>query len=413
LYKKWDLHAVVIGVVTDTQNVVYRKDGEIKAEIPADSLVLGGGAPVYIRETKRPEYLDKKHSYDFSTLKHPTDFETVLKKLISSPNIASKRWIFNQYDSMVRTNTVQGPGPSDAAVIRLKGSNKALVMKVDCNGRYVYLNPRKGGMIAVAEAARNVVCAGGKPLAVTNNLNFGNPYKPEIYWVFKEAVGGMGDACRFFNTPVTGGNVSFYNENPKGAVFPTPTIGMLGLIDDVSKTITAKLKQDGDVVFYAGAPRKGFGGSEYLKVMFNLTEGDAPDIDLAFEKKLHETILSANDARLITAAHDCSDGGFAVAAAEMSIFSGHGMALDISKLGTGAETLFSEAQSGVVLTASHQHAVALEAHFQSAGVPIYRLGLVGGSVFNIEDHINIDVQELIDLYEGAIPSYMNQTVEIE
>jgi phosphoribosylformylglycinamidine synthase len=413
LFKKWDLHAVVIGVVTDTQKVVYRKDGEVKAEIPADSLVLGGGAPVYIRETKRPEYLDKKQSFDFATLKHSTDLDGVLRKLISSPNIASKRWIFNQYDSMVRTNTVQGPGPSDAAVVRLKGSNKALVMKVDCNGRYVYLNPRKGGMIAVAEAARNVVCAGGRPLAVTNNLNFGNPYKPELYWVFKEAVGGMGDACRFFNTPVTGGNVSFYNENPKGAVFPTPTIGMLGLMDDVSKTITAKLKHDGDVVFYVGAPRKGFGGSEYIKVMFGLTEGDAPEIDLTFEKKLQETLLGANELRLISAAHDCSDGGLAVALAEMAIFGKRGLAVDVHALGNTVETLFSEAQSGIVVTTESKNAAQLEAYFRAEGVPVYRLGLVGGNSVNIENLVSVSVDELNGLYENTIPDFMHQAVEVE
>lgn len=412
LFKKWDLHAVVIGTVTDTQNVVYRKDGEVKAEIPADSLVLGGGAPVYIRETKKPDYLDKKQSFDFSTLSHSTDFESVLKKLISSPNIASKRWIFTQYDSMVRTNTVSGPGPSDAAVVRIKGTDKALVMKVDCNGRYVYLNPRKGGMIAVAEAARNVVCAGGRPLAVTNNLNFGNPYKPELYWVFKEAVSGMGDACRFFNTPVTGGNVSFYNENPKGAVFPTPTIGMLGLMEDVSKTLTASFKNEGDVVYYAGAPRKGLGGSEYLKVVFNLTEGDAPELDLAFEKSLHEAVLSANDAGLVNAAHDCSDGGLAVAIAEMAIFGKIGVSAVISSIGSGTETLFSEAQSGILLTAVAEKSIELEAHFARIGVPLFKLGKVGGPEVDIADHVSIPVITLEQLYENAIPDYMHEAVEV-
>lgn len=289
VYKKWDLNAVVIGHVTDTQRVVYMKEGEVKADIPADSLVLGGGAPVYIRETKRPEYLDRTQNFDESSVKESRSFDEVIKHLLKSPNIASKRWVFEQYDHMVRTNTVSGPGPSDAAVIRLKGSDKGLAVKTDCNGRYVYLNPRKGGQIAVVEAARNVVCAGGRPVAITNCLNFGNPYKPELYWVFKEAVGGMGDACRALDTPVTGGNVSFYNENPKGSVFPTPTIGMLGIVENIERdTTTAGFKNQGDIVFYIGAPRKGICASEYLSWCHKITSGDAPELDLDFEKKLQK-----------------------------------------------------------------------------------------------------------------------------
>ena len=200
VYKKWDLNAVVIGHVTDTKRVIYHKEGAVKADIPADSLVLGGGAPVYKRETKKPAYLEKTMAFDEDSIHEDRPLEMVICDLLASPNIASKRWIYEQYDTMVRTNTVSGPGPSDAAVIRLKGSDKGLAVKTDCNGRYVYLNPRIGGQIAVMEAARNVVCAGGKPVAITNCLNFGNPYKPELYWVFKEAVGGMGDACKVLNT---------------------------------------------------------------------------------------------------------------------------------------------------------------------------------------------------------------------
>ncbi|MFQ5633633.1 MAG: phosphoribosylformylglycinamidine synthase subunit PurL, partial [bacterium] len=236
--EKWDLNAEIVGRVRDRSNLVFHHNGELKADIPAECLVLGGGAPVYERESRRPDYLDKLHSFDFTTLKEPDDYCEVLEKLLASPNIASKEWVIEQYDHMVRTNTVVLPG-SDAAVVRIKGTRRALAMKTDCNGRYVYLNPRMGGRLAVAEAGRNVVCSGGKPVAITNCLNFGNPYKPEIYYQFKEAVLGIGEACRALGTPVTGGNVSFYNENPDGAVYPTPVIGMLGVVEDIKHVTTA------------------------------------------------------------------------------------------------------------------------------------------------------------------------------
>ncbi len=409
VYEKWDLHAVVIGEVTDTGHVEYWQHGELKANIPSHSLVLGGGAPVYERETQEPAYLAEKHSFDGSSIPEETNFNEAVKKLITSPNIASKRWVFEQYDHMVRTNTITGPGASDSGVVRIKGTNKALVVKTDCNGRYVYLNPRKGGRIAVAEAARNVVCSGAKPMAITNCLNFGNPYKPELYWVFKEAVGGMGDACRVFDTPVTGGNVSFYNENPKGAVFPTPTIGMLGLIDDVDKMyMTPAFKNEGDLVFYVGAERKGIGGSEYLSWNHGLTEGDAPDLDLEFEKKLHEAILSAISGNYVNAVHDVSDGGLVTTLAEMGIFSHLGANLEIGKLGSVVrDILFSEAQSGVVVTCHDTKRDALIECFKAFKIPVYQIGQVMGANLVIDDIINLPVQELRTLYEGAIPAKMN------
>lgn len=409
VYKKWDLNAVVIGHVTDTGRVIYQKDGAVKADIPAESLVLGGGAPVYIRETSRPTYLDKTLSFDENSISETRSPSEIIKLLLASPNIASKRWIFEQYDHMVRTNTVSGPGPSDAAVIRLKDSNKGLAVKTDCNGRYVYLNPRKGGQIAVVEAARNVVCAGGRPVAITNCLNFGNPYKPELYWVFKEAVGGMGDACRILNTPVTGGNVSFYNENPKGAVFPTPTIGMLGIVDDVEKhTTTASFKSAGDNIYYIGAPRKGLGGSEYLSWCHKITAGDAPELDLHFEKKLHDGLLDAIHKGFITAAHDLSDGGLALALAEMAIFGKIGANVDLSHIGQlNLHTLFSEAQSGVVITTSKSDEKAIVNHFNSHGIPIYMIGNVEGDTLEIKGVESMSVKTLYEIYEGAIPKAMS------
>ena len=248
---KWDLLCAEIGHVTsDPRLKIYHK-GEQVADVPPHDCVLGGGAPVYYRDHSRPDYLDDVQSFDINSLEPVKDMHAAFNAVINSPNIVSRRWVYEQYDTMVRTNTVVHPG-GDAAVIRLKGTQKALAAKVDGNGRYVYLNPRTGGRIAVAEAARNVVATGAEPLAITNCLNFGNPYKPDMYYLFREAVGGMGDACRVFNTPVTGGNVSFYNESPESAVYPTPTIGMVGLIEDINYITPAYFRQAGDVIFLLG-----------------------------------------------------------------------------------------------------------------------------------------------------------------
>jgi phosphoribosylformylglycinamidine synthase len=408
VYEKWDLHAVVIGEVVEGDKVTYWKEGEVKAEIPAEHLVLGGGAPQYVRETRKPDYLDEVQSFDESSLDHPENHEDTINKLLSSPNIASKRWVHEQYDTMVRTNTVTGPGASDSGVIRIKDSKKGLVAKTDCNGRYVYLNPRKGGQIAVAESARNVVCSGAKPMAITNCLNFGNPYKPEVYWTFKEALGGMSDACRALNTPVTGGNVSFYNENPNGAIFPSPIIGMLGVIEDVEKhTTTPGFKQDGDIVLYIGADRKGLGGSEYLKVIHGLTTGDAPEIELDFEVKLQETLLTAIQLGLVNAAHDVSDGGLAITLAEMAIFGKKGAELSLDTLsGSITEKLFSEAQSGVAITIPAAELQTVIHHFEKAGVPLYELGVVKGKKLEIKDVASLDIAQSEELYESVLPKAM-------
>jgi phosphoribosylformylglycinamidine synthase len=340
---------------------------------------------------------------------HPDDHIDTIKKLINSPNIASKRWVHEQYDTMVRTNTVTPPGASDSGVIRIKGTNKGLVAKTDCNGRYVYLNPRRGGQIAVIESARNVVCSGGQPLAITNCLNFGNPYKPEVYWTFKEALGGMGDACRALNTPVTGGNVSFYNENPEGAIFPTPVIGMLGLIEDIEKhTTTPDFKNDGDVVLYVGAPRKGLGGTEYLKVVHGLTKGDAPELDIDFEVKLQQSVLEAIKAGFITAAHDVSDGGLAITLAEMAIFGDKGADLTFEDIsGNTHEVLFSEAQSGIAITVEAENLPKVVSHFEKAGVPTHVLGNVKGNMLKIAGIGELSVTEMKGTYESVIPNAMD------
>jgi len=410
VFEKWDLNAVVIGEVVEGDKLTYIKDGEVKAEIPADSLVLGGGAPQYKRERKKPAYIDEVQSFDFSTIKHPENVNESLLKVLASPNVASKRWVHEQYDTTVRTNTVNAPGASDSGVIRIKGTKKGLAVKTDCNGRYVYLNPRRGGQIAVAESARNVVCSGAKPMAITNCLNFGNPYKPEVYWTFSEALAGMGDACRALNTPVTGGNVSLYNENPNGAIFPTPVIGMLGLIDDVENhTMTPQFKNEGDIIYYLGADRKGLGGSEYIKAVHGLTTGDAPELDLNLEVKLQQAVLNLIHSKTVNAAHDVSDGGLSVTLAEMVIHSGLGADVSLEKLtGELYEVLFSEAQSGIVVTVTKEKVADLEKSMSESGVPFHVLGTVSGNSLIINQSVNIPVSKLTEVYESVIPKAMEQ-----
>ncbi len=420
IFEKWDLHVEEIGEVTADGRVSVLWHGEEVANVPAEHLVLGGGAPVYIRETQRPTYLDVVQAFSTESLPDLDDAGGVLKQLLGSPNIASKQWVFEQYDTMVRTNTVAGPGPTDAAVIRVKGTNKGLAVKTDCNGRYVYLNPRRGAQIAVAEAARNVICAGGRPIAITNCLNFGNPYKPEVYWVFKEAVGGMGDACRAFNTPVTGGNVSFYNESPEGAVFPTPTIGMLGIVDDVdAHTTTADFKNEGDAIFLlspaAWISMGGIEGSEYLSAVLGKTTGDAPHLDLDEEKAVHAAMLALIRAGYVRSAHDVSDGGLAVCLAEKCIHSGLGADVmlsttpDVSRLDA---ILFGEAQSRIVFTTPPNREQQTEDVASRLGATALRIGTVGGTALRI----SIDgsavlaepVEALTEPYRMAIPNAMGE-----
>lgn len=411
IYEKWDLHAVVIGEVVEGPNVTYWKEGEVKADIPADSLVLGGGAPQYVREAKKPDYLEKLHDFDPGSLDHPDDHNEILKRLLASPNIASKRWVFEQYDTMVRTNTVNGPGASDSGVVRIKGTDRALAVNTDCNGRYVYLNPRKGGMIAVAESARNVVCSGGEPLAITNCLNFGNPYKPEVYWTFREALAGMGEACRALGTPVTGGNVSFYNENPEGAIFPTPVIGMLGLIENIERDrMTPGFKEAGETVLYLGAERVGLGGTEYLRTIHGLTAGDAPGIDLELEVRLQRVLLSLIRQGRIRAAHDLSDGGLAVALAEMAIFSGIGADVNLDHFRTpDHETLYSEAQSGILVSVSADAVGEIERVCETEGIPVCRLGETGGDRLRIDGLIDLEIGTLAEGYESVLPEAMKNS----
>ncbi len=416
IFDKWDLNVADIGQVTTDGFVRVRWHGEEVACVPAEHLVLGGGAPVYHRETARPAYLEAVHAFDMQRIPDvdASGAAGIILQLLGSPNIASKGWIFEQYDTMVRTNTLVGPGPSDAAVVRVKGTDKALAVKTDCNGRYVYLNPRKGGRIAVAEAARNVVCAGGQPLAVTNCLNFGNPYKPEVYWTFREAVGGMGDACREFETPVTGGNVSFYNENPNGAVFPTPTIGMLGLVEHLDHVTTADFKQPGDDVFLlspiAWAHRNDIGGTEYLATVHGQITGDAPHLNLYEEHTVQKMMLSLIRDGFVQSAHDVSDGGLAICLAESALFS-DGLGVDVTlapheHLRLDA-LLFGEAQSRIVFSASPGNRAFIEKAIEHRGVKLSHLGTVtddGNLTIRLERGETVEGTraEMADAYDHSI-----------
>jgi phosphoribosylformylglycinamidine synthase subunit PurL len=418
IFEKWDLHAEHIGEVTDDGRVKVLWHGDLVADVPAEHLVLGGGAPVYHRETRRPSYLDETAAFDLNSLPDvEADSATdALTTLLGAPNIASKEWVFEQYDTMVRTNTLAGPGPTDAAVVRIKGTNRGLAVKTDCNGRYVYLNPRKGGQIAVAESARNVVCAGGRPVAITNCLNYGNPYKPEVYWVFKESVGGLGDACRALNTPVTGGNVSFYNENPDGAVFPTPTIGMLGVVSDVEKHLTtAGAKSPGDGVYLLSPAgwrsRDDIGGSEYLATIHSLTAGDAPHLDLDEEVAVQKAMLALIQNGHVRSAHDVADGGLAVCLAEKVIFSGTaGVEVDLPRDGVRLDALlFGEAQSRIVFT-SADSTEALQNAIGGGRVQLTEIGKVVADGLKIavdgDKVIALSSSELQHPYRQAIPSIM-------
>jgi phosphoribosylformylglycinamidine synthase subunit PurL len=409
IFEKWDLHCEIVGEVIDEEKVIINYNGEKKAEINPQDLALGGRVPVYIRETEEPKYLEETRKFDFNTLPEPECISETFEKIFSSPNIASKKWVYQQYDSMVRTNTVVGPG-SDAAVILIKGTEKAIAAKTDCNGRYVYLNPKEGTKIAVAESARNVVCSGAVPLAITNCLNFGNPYKPEMYWTFKKAIEGMGEACKFFKTPVTGGNVSFYNESPDTSVYPTPVIGMVGLIEKLENITTAQFKNDGDLVYLLGEDYEEVGGSEYMKVIHNLVTGEIPKIDLQTEKDLHKLLLYLIENSLINSAHDISDGGIVCALAECCIINQEkpvGARVHIPVKTREDFSFFSESQSRVIVSINPDNQEKFEEAASKSFTPFVLIGETGGKSLNLNVQYDYPFQLLIDLYYSAIPKRMN------
>jgi phosphoribosylformylglycinamidine synthase len=374
IFDKWDIHCVEIGEVITEQRLRYYMHDELVADVPAQSLVLGGGAPVYDREYSEPGYFKKIAEFRADSIPLPGDLKEVAFRLIQLPNIASKRWIYEQYDSMVMTGNTQTNAPSDAAIVRVHGSEKALAVTTDCNARYVFADPFKGAMIAVAEAARNIVCSGGTPVGVTNCLNFGNPYNPEAYYQFVHAVQGMGEACRKFGTPVTGGNVSFYNQGPEGPVYPTPTIGMVGVLDSLSNKMTLRFQHPGDLIYLVGAAREDINCSEYLHQLCGVTHSPAPYFDLNEEYALQQVVARLIERGSIRSAHDISEGGLFCCMLECAMGSGHGFNLN-TKPGMRKDAfLFGEAQSRVVVSVNPDLKALFEA--EAEGIPCTLLGRV-------------------------------------
>ena len=410
IFEKWELDCTRVGEVTDTGMLEVYHRGNKVAEIPSEELVLGGGAPQYDMPVREPAYFSEINNFTIDAIQEEEDYNKTLLTLLSTPNITSKQFVFRQYDSTVRSNTVQGPGGA-AAVIRLKGTQKGLAMSTDCNGRYVYLNPRMGGQIAVVESARNVVCSGGEPLAITNCLNFGNPQDPEIYWQFKEAVTGIGEACRALNTPVTGGNVSFYNETGDTAVYPTPVIGMVGLLENINQSTTIEFKGAGDFIVTLGALNGCLGGSEYLRTIHGKIQGPIPHLNLELEMGIQELCLEAIKKGIIKSAHDLSDGGMAVNISESIVHSkqGLGARLDVVRKLQNNELLFGECQSVIVVTLEESAlyelillAQKLDMHTQTIGRVTDTNSLV------INDQINISRIKMENAYFNSLEKIMTQ-----
>lgn len=402
VFDKWGVTSRVIGRVTDTKRLILKHANQLLGDIPVDSLV--DGCPVYENEQRAPAYyLENETTPPCPPL---SDLQGALEALLQSPNIASKAWVYQQYDSMVRTSTAVGPG-SDAAVVLLPGSRKALAMTVDCNARYVYLDPRVGGRVAVAEAARNLVCSGATPLAVTDNLNYGNPKKAEIFWQLDQSARGIAEACTALGTPVIGGNVSLYNETATRAIEPTPVIGMVGLIDDVDHITTQGFKQEGDQILLLGETKAELGGSEFYKVCHEVVAGRPPQLDLHVEKRLHDSTLNLIRQGLLESAHDLSEGGLAVALAESCIAGALGAEVRLESDLSADALLFSESQSRMLVTVNSDHLAELEAHLAEDQIPYAVIGQVMGKQLSI--HVNgqtliqREVEQLGALWKEAIP----------
>jgi phosphoribosylformylglycinamidine synthase subunit PurL len=400
IVSKYGLEAVAIGKVTDDKMLRLYHKGEIVAEVPVDA--LAEDAPVYHKPSREPEYYRENQAME-TEIPKVEDFNKTLKKLLAQPTIASKEWVYQQYDYMVRTNTVIAPG-SDAAVVRIRGTRKALAMTTDCNSRYLYLDPEVGGKIAVSEAARNVVCSGAEPLAITDCLNFGNPEKPEIFWQLEKAVDGMSAACRTLNTPVISGNVSLYNETNGTAVYPTPVVGMVGIIQDLDHITTQSFKEAGDLIYVIGEAKPEFGGSELQKMMYGQIFGKPPAIDLEVEAERQQQLLSAIRTGLVQSAHDIAEGGLAVALAEC-VMNDSGLGAEVKIEGDAVTALFSETQSRFIVSVKPEHKSAFENIIKDASL----IGTVTNtprltiSHVNGEQMIDAPVSELTEVWKGAIP----------
>ena len=411
VFEKWDLSCSNIGEVTDDGLLHFYMHGVLEATIPAYELVLGGGAPQYTREYSEPKYFSLIADFKMSDIKDISDnneLKSVAEKLIQLPNIASKRWVYTQYDSMVGAANTSTNAPSDAAIVLAKGTGKALAITTDCNSKYVFANPYVGGMIAVAEAARNIVCSGGEPIGVTNCLNFGNPYNPEVYYQFVKAVTGMGDACKKFNTPVTGGNVSFYNQNPEGPVYPTPTIGMVGVLDDFENRMTLDFKNEGDIILLLGKQQNDIASSEYLHKIKNIEYSPAPNFYIDEEYQLHQFVATIIKEKLIESAHDISEGGLLINLLEKGFNRNLGFNVNAQLNNIRNDAYwFGEAQSRVVVTVKEDRIKEIENRSKSFNITVSKIGTVTSNEIIIDGNSWGSIIDWKEKYDTAIEKIIN------
>ena len=402
IYEKWDLHCITIGKTIVERNLVVRFKYKIVVNIPPQWLVLGGYAPVYVREKKLPEYIKNNKLKTLQNFPEPDNYLEMIIGILKSPTVASKKWVTRQYDSMVRTSTAFVDN-TDSAIVEIPSTNKFLAITTDCNSSYVYLNPKVGGMISVAESARNIVCCGGTPIGVTNCLNFGNPYNPEVYFQFSQAIEGIAEACRAFDTPVTGGNVSFYNQSQNNAIYPTPVIGMVGIINSIDEVIPNKFQTNNDCIYLLGELSDNINGSLYLKIRIQDEGTDSPEFNLENEVKLHKAITDLNKNKLITSAHDISEGGLLVTLCEMSFNNRNlGFKIDLDRSNRLDYQLFSESQSRVVVTVKDANKEKFEKLCKDANQEFQKLGIVIYKYIKINREISADITALKEQYESSL-----------
>jgi phosphoribosylformylglycinamidine synthase subunit PurL len=403
VFDKWDLHCKIIGEVTEGEKIRFFMQDEVVAEVPAPSLVLGGGAPVYDREYEEPPYFAENKKFKINDIPEPENLKDIARQISQSPNIASKRWVYQQYDSMVGINTVTTNSPSDAAMIRIKGHKKSLLASVDCNARYVQNDPFTGAMIAVCESARNISCSGGIPVAVTNCLNFGNPYDKHVFWQFVNTIKGMGAACEKFHTPVTGGNVSFYNQNPEGgAVYPTPAIGMLGVMEEVKLHTTLDFKDEGDLIYMIGPDAEDIASSHYLSKILGITASPAPAFDLETEFQVQKAIQNIIRKQLVKSAHDVSDGGLYVALLESAMAGNKGFEIKTADDKRKDAFLFGEAQSRIVVSLNAGLENEFKQELTRLNIQFIKLGQVTGSEISIDDDSYGMIEDWKSKYDHAL-----------
>ncbi|SEO94747.1 phosphoribosylformylglycinamidine synthase subunit PurL [Mucilaginibacter sp. OK283] len=409
VFDKWDLNCAIIGEVTDTQRLEYYMHGEKVADVPADDLVLGGGAPVYEREYREPAYFAENKKFNIDDVAEPANLVEVAEHLSAHPNLASKRWVTDQYDSMVGVQTMTANLACDAAVVAVKDTNKAIVLTTDCNSRYVYADPYTGTAIAVAEAARNITCAGGQPVAITNCLNFGNPYNPEVYWQFVSAIKGMGDACRKFETPVTGGNVSFYNQSADGgSVFPTPTIGMLGVMEDTENIMTADFKQPGDLIYLIGESVNDIASSQYLASWHKITACPAPYFDIEKEYATQQTIKELIKHRVLESCHDVADGGLYTCLLESAMPNGLGFDIETDAAIRKDAFLFGEAQGRIVVTVAPEEQERFVEFMATSETEFSLLGTVNNGFLNVDGELFGHVTDVKMVHSNVLHSILGE-----